>query len=206
MNDLELMLREVAAEIDWPQTPGVTPLQLGDARRRRLRIGRPLAVAFAALLLLAAGAVAVLRGDNQARHPAVHHAQRGFVPLHATGLGKARVSREGFPPGGKVVLRYPGGVVITELQGRFVPQYLFKFLTPSARVDRLRIDGGAARWIPGELRQYVYADRTGAIRTDTVPSGRDVLLWNRGPLLVRLEGARTKAAALAIARGLRAGP
>jgi hypothetical protein len=203
VNDLELILREVAGEIDWPQTPGVTPLQLGDARRRRLRIGRPLAIAFAALLLLAAGAVAVLRGDNEARHPAVHH---GFVPLHATGLGKAGVSREGFPPGGKVVLRYPSGVVITELQGRFVPQYLFKFLGPSVRVDRLRIDGGAARWIQGQVRQYVYTDRTGVTRTDTVPSGHDVLLWNRGSLLVRIEGARTKAAALAIARGLRAGP
>jgi hypothetical protein len=206
VNDLELMLREVAAEIDWPPTPGVTPLQLGAPRRRRLRIGRPLAIAFAALLLLAAGAVAVLRGENKAKRPAVHHAQRGFSPLHATGLGKARVSREGFPPGGKVILRYPGGVVITELQGRFVPQYLFKFLRPNVRVDRLRIDGGAARWIQGEVRQYVYADRTGAIHPDTVPSGADVLLWNRGPLLVRIEGARTKAAALAIARGLHAGP
>ena len=205
MNDLELMLREVAAEIDWPPTPGVTPRQLGDTRRRRFRIGRPLAIAFAALLLLAAGAVAVLRGGEEAKRPAVHHGERGFAPLQAAGLGKARVSREGFPPGGKVVLRYPR-VVITELEGRFVPQYLFKFLRPSVRVDRLRIDGGAARWIQGEVRQYVYADRTGAIRTDIVPSGADVLLWNRGPLLVRIEGARTKAAALAIARGLHAGP
>ena len=205
MNDLELMLREVAAEIDWPPTPGVTPLGVRDTPRRRFRIGRPLAIAFAALLLLAAGAVAVLRGDNQAKHPAVRHAQRGLVPLHATGLGKARGSHEAFPPGGKIILRYPSGVVITELQGHFVPQYLFKFLAPSVRVERLRIDGGAARWIHGEVRQYVYADRKGDIHTDTVPSGADVLLWNRGPLLVRIEGARTKAGALAIARGLRAG-
>src|SRR4051794_25290385 len=71
---LEQMLRVAALDAEWPSTPdleaavvprigGVTPRQTGDAplperiraqrpaRRRRIRFGRPLAIALAALLL-----------------------------------------------------------------------------------------------------------------------------------------------------------
>lgn len=72
MTPLEQMLREAAADVAWPATPdlaarvvpqiqGLTDRQTGDARRRRARIrfGRPLAIALAALLLLAATAAAI---------------------------------------------------------------------------------------------------------------------------------------------------
>jgi hypothetical protein len=68
------------------------------------------------------------------------------------------------------------------------------------------IDGQRALWIHGALHQYAYVDKTGKIRTDSVRTAGDVLLWRHKDLLVRLEGARSKQQALAIARSAREVP
>lgn len=262
MTPLELMLRETAAEIEWPATPdlaaavvpriqGLTDRQTADpdsrppdaARRMRLgaprqargfRIGRPLAVALAILLLLAATAAAVtgirepvldwlgLRSVKVERVPrplpeppgrglalgdrttlAKALARIEFNPVLPIGLGKPTVYYEGFPPGGQLGLVYRGGdLFITEVQGRLEQQYLFKFLQPGTGVSAVTIDGERGLWFKGQ-HQYAYADRDGNLRTDSVRTAGNVLLWRRGDLLLRLEGPRSKREALAIARSVR---
>jgi hypothetical protein len=245
MNPLEQMLRTAGAEADWPATPdlasavvprieGVRPLQVGDvaAPRQRLRFGRPLAIALAALLLLAGSALAIpavrdwlglssveikrvpkplptVRGAGLGLGTHVTldaaRAKLGFRPVVPAGLGAPAVYYDPFPPGGQLGLAYPRGIVITEVQGQLT-QYLAKFLPPGTTMDQLTIDGGRALWIHGAFHQYAYADRTGAIRTDSVRTAGDVLLWRRGNLLVRMEGARSKQQAVAIARSAREAP
>jgi hypothetical protein len=100
---------------------------------------------------------------------------------------------------------YPRGIVITEVEGQLT-RYLAKFLPPGTGMDRVTIDGRRALWIYGALHQYAYADRTGAIRTDSVRTAGDVLLWRHGELLIRIEGARSRQQAVAIARSARAVP
>jgi hypothetical protein len=241
---IEQMLR--STQIDWPDTPdlaaavvprigGVTPLNLEyTTRRRRIpRLRRPLAIAIAALLLLAATAAAIpgirepvldwlgLRSVRVERVPRPlpeppgsklnlgermtleqARAKLGFTPALPTGLGEPTVWYEGFPPGGQLSLVYRGGILVSEVEGRLERDYLFKFLQPGTGVEALRVDGERALWIDGP-HQYAYADRTGALRTDTVRTTGPVLLWRRGELLIRLEGARTKRRALAIARAMR---
>jgi hypothetical protein len=46
-------------------------------------------------------------------------------------------------------------------------------------------------------------DSTGRVQTDRVRLSGNVLLWQQGPVTVRIEGARTLGAALALARSLR---
>ena len=65
MTELELILTEAGAALEWPETPDIAAkvadrLRVAPAapRRRRFRIGRPLALALASLLVLAAGAAA----------------------------------------------------------------------------------------------------------------------------------------------------
>jgi hypothetical protein len=248
MSDLEQMLRAAAADLDWPPTPdltatpqiqGLSDLNTGDspdaglpALRGRLRLGRPLAIALAALLLLAGSALAipavrdwlglasvevkrvpkplpVVRGARLALGAHVTldaaRAKLGFRPLVPAGLGPPTVYYDPFPPGGQLGLVYARGIVITQLQGRLTP-YLAKFIPPGTSLDRLTIEGARALWIHGALHQYAYADRTGAIRTDSVRSAGDVLLWRRGDLLVRIEGARSRQQAVAIARAAREAP
>jgi hypothetical protein len=214
-----------------PRIEGVTPVQPGDSSRRRTprRLRRPLAIAIAALLLLASSALAIpavrdwlgLSTVEVKRVPRplpeapgkrlglgmslsldVARAKLGFAPDIPSGLGKATVYYDPSPPGGQLGLVYPHGIVITELQGHLGP-YLAKFIPPGTTVDRLTINGDRALWIHGALHQYAYADRTGAIRTDSVRTAGDVLLWRRGDLLIRIEGARSRQQAVAIAASAR---
>jgi hypothetical protein len=66
MSTLELMLRDAGAHLDWPPTPDLASAvadriatESAPERVRRPRLRRPLALAMAALLVLAAGASAI---------------------------------------------------------------------------------------------------------------------------------------------------
>jgi hypothetical protein len=131
----------------------------------------------------------------------------GFQPVVPTGLGAPVVWLESFPQGGHLSLVYGSGrILFSEVRGQLARQYLFKFVGPYARVDAVRVDGERGVWIHGHPHQYGYADATGQLRNETVRFAGDVLLWRRGDLLLRLEGARSKAEALRIARAVRAAP
>jgi hypothetical protein len=213
-----------------PRISGVTPLKPGYAPARRLR--RPLVIALAALLLLAGSALAIpavrdwlgLSSVEIKRVPKplptvpgaqlglgtrlsldTARAKLGFRPVLPTGLGIPTVYYDPIPAGGQFGLAYPHGIVITQVQGHVGP-YLKKFIPPGTRVDRLKIAGERALWIHGALHQYVYVDRAGNLHTDSVRTAGNVLLWRHRDLLIRIEGARSKAQALAIARSAREAP
>jgi hypothetical protein len=246
MTALEQMLTATAAELDWPETPDLAARVIARvdghpgatvtaSRRRRvprLRIGRPLAIALAALLVLAGSALAIpavrdwlgLSTVEVKRVPKplpevpgarlslgtrvsldAARAKLGFAAVVPSGIGAPTVYYDAFPPGGQLGLVYPKGIVITELQGH-LERYIAKFLPPGTSMDRLTIDGGRALWIHGALHQYAYADRSGQIRTDSVRTAGDVLLWHRGDLLVRIEGVRSRQQAVAIATSAREAP
>jgi hypothetical protein len=133
-------------------------------------------------------------------------ARLGFAPLMPSGIGRPAVYYDGFVPGGQLGLVYRGGrVLVTEVIGDISTPYVEKFVGAATKIERLRVAGDRALWIRG-LHQYAYLDRAGAIRPDTVRTTGSVLLWRRGKLLLRLEGARSKAEALRIARAVRAVP
>jgi hypothetical protein len=199
---------------------------------RRFRLRRPLVIALAALLLLAGSALAIpavrdwlgLSTVEVKRVPKplpvvpgqklglgtevtldTARAKLAFRPVIPSGIGTPTVYYDPTPSGGQLGLAYPRGIVITEVQGRVGP-YLQKFIPPGTGVDELTIDGERALWIHGALHQYAYVDKTGNIPTDSVRTAGDVLLWRHKDLLVRLEGARSKQQALAIARSAREVP
>jgi hypothetical protein len=219
-----------------PQIGGVTPRHPGDSPRVRVRRPLALALALLLIGAATAAAIPAVRepvldwlglravkiervpralpeaaGSNLALGEqttlARARSRLGFVPVVPAGLGSPTVYYEGFPPGGQLALVYRGGrILLTEVEGSLERRYLFKFLRAGTGVDAIRLDGGRGLWIHGQMHQYVYADRTGAIRTDSVRTAGNVLLWRRHALLLRLEGARTKAEALRVASSLRAAP
>jgi hypothetical protein len=137
---------------------------------------------------------------------AAAQARLAFTPVLPAGLGRPTVYYEGFPPGGQLGLVYRGGrLLITEVQGRLDREYLFKLVRPGTGVEAVRVNGERGLWISG-THQYAYADRNGEIRTDSVRTAGDVLLWRRGELLLRLEGAGSKQEALRIAASVREAP
>jgi hypothetical protein len=119
------------------------------------------------------------------------------------------------PSGGELSLAYrprPGlpraqttrlGLLVSEFRGDIHPDFVHKIAGPGTRIERLTIDGRPAIWIEGAQHFFFYRDPNGDLVEDELRLAQNVLLLERGPLLVRLEGAFDGARAVSIARSLR---
>jgi hypothetical protein len=243
---LERMLADAGQAAEWPPAPDMAPAVARHIReerpasvpRRRFRMRRPVALAFAALLLLTAGAAAVpairdpildflgLRSVKIERVPSLPKlppkTQAGarlglgtrtdfvaawkqvqFTPGLPSGLGNAEVYVDTTTPGGRISLVYRGGkLLLMELEGNLVLQFLAKFIPPGTTVERVMVQGERGLWIHGALHEFAYQDANGEFRTESVRLAGDTLLWRSKGLLMRLEGAKTKAEALRIANSV----
>ena len=200
--------------------------------RRRRPARRTLAVAFAALLLLAGAAMAApptrhailrvlgLRGVRIERvtHlpplPAGPGARLGLgrrIPLararHAAGF--TALLPPGSPaaylghdiPGGRISL-LTGPVLIIEFRGTATP-FVFKLIGPGTKLKQVHVNGGPGVYLSGAPHEVLFEAQTGQIQTDRVRLAGNVLIWQQGPLTVRIEGTHTLGQALALARSLR---
>jgi hypothetical protein len=142
-------------------------------------------------------------------------ARLAFPPLVPAGLGHPDgvYIRRGVP-GGELSLAYrprPGlprarstrlGLLVSEFRGDLDRNYVGKIVGPAGLVDRLRLDGGRAIWIEGVEHFFFYRDPTGRVIEHELRLAQNVLLVERGKLLVRLEGAFSRERAIRIARSL----
>lgn len=201
-------------------------------RGRGLRLSRRALAAAAALTLLAGGtAMAVpasrnevltvlgLRGARLERVPAlptIGRRQRArldlgrripldaaraavnFTPLLPPHVDTAYLAHD--VPGGRLSL-IVGTELITELRGSSQP-YFLKLLDPQTRARRLRIAGSPGVYLSGGVHAVLFAARNGSVRSEAIRLAGNVLLWQRGALTIRIEGARSLPEALALARSL----
>jgi hypothetical protein len=93
------------------------------------------------------------------------------------------------------------GLLISEFRGDLLGDYVRKVVTGASRIERLRIGGGRGIWIAGAPHFFFYGT-DGAITEDELEVAENVLLLQRGSLLVRLEGALDRTEASRIARSL----
>ena len=73
---------------------------------------------------------------------------------------------------------------------------------PGGVVERLTVDGGEAIWIEGVPHFFFYRDPAGRVIETELRLAQNVLLVERGDVLVRLEGAFSRERAIRIARSL----
>ena len=202
-------------------------------RRRGRPARRTLVLALAATLLLAGGAMAVpptrheilqvlgLRGVkiervrrlppaaartglrlglgrpiplNRARHAA------GFTAVLPPGPAVAFLGHD--VPGGRISVLI-GRVLIIEFRGSSSAPFIFKMVGPGTRLERVRINGGPGFYLSGAPHVVIFQTQTGEIQADNVRLAGNVLIWQQGPLTIRIEGARTLATARALAQSLR---
>jgi hypothetical protein len=207
--------------------------RLPERRARHIRFARrSLALALAAVLLLAGAAMAVpstrhtilrvlgLRGVSIERVPSLPPLPQGRGA--ALGLGKRipldRARRAAsfaalMPPsptaaylkrdvaGGRVSV-LTGRVLITEFRGTAIP-IVYKLIGPGTHVARTRIDGGPAVYIYGAPHEVIFMLPGGEVRSQRVRMQGNVLIWQRGPVTLLIEGTHTLRQALALARSLR---
>jgi hypothetical protein len=119
------------------------------------------------------------------------------------------------PAGGELSLGYrpraglpraqttPFGLLVSEFRGDIHPDLVGKLAGPGTRIERMRIGGRPAVWIEGAPHFFFYRDPDGNIVEGELRLAQNVLLLERGRLLVRFEGAFDRDRAVAIARSLR---
>jgi hypothetical protein len=95
------------------------------------------------------------------------------------------------------------GLLVTEFRGDVAPEYVRKFAGEATVIDQFRVGGERAIWMEGALHVFVYRDADGSFVNETLRVAGNVLLLERGPLLIRFEGAFGRARALELARSLR---
>lgn len=111
------------------------------------------------------------------------------------------------PLGGRISFLYPRAnrppLLVTEFRGEAPRILVRKLLGPGTRVEELRIAGDPAIWLSGRPHVFVFTDAGGQIRQERVRLAGSTLIRASDGLVVRIEGARSRAEAIRIARGLR---
>jgi hypothetical protein len=105
--------------------------------------------------------------------------------------------------GARVTLVYRGGdVTLTELRGSTGPELVRKLTPPSTPVRRVLVGAQPGLYVGGP-HVVLFRDASGQIVEDRAQTAGRALLWQRGPLLLRLEADVGSVRALQIARSVR---
>jgi hypothetical protein len=109
------------------------------------------------------------------------------------------------PPDGMVSLVYgtpdEPRALFTMFRGT-VDEVIFKKVAAGTHIASLRIDGESGYFLSGEPHEFSYFDRTGQYRQEIVRLAGNTLLWERGPLTLRLEADVNREEAVEIARSV----
>jgi hypothetical protein len=116
-----------------------------------------------------------------------------------TGVSAAYISND--VAGGRISLT-AGTLLMTEFRGTSRP-FILKLIAVGTRAVRTRVGGDPAVYLEGAQHEVFFLDAHRKPRTDEVRLAGNVLLWQHGPLTLRIEGARSLGEALALARSLR---
>jgi hypothetical protein len=95
------------------------------------------------------------------------------------------------------------GLLVTEIRGDLMPDFFQKLAPQATAIEELTVNGEPAAWIEGAEHFFFYRAPGGEVVEDELRLAQNVLLMQRGPLLVRLEGAFDRDRALEIAASLR---
>lgn len=139
----------------------------------------------------------------------------GFSPLVPRGIGRPdAVFVSGRVAGGELSLTYPPahgmpatgsarlGLLVNEFRGDFAPEYMGKIAGQATHIERLRADGDRAIWIEGAPHLFFYRPPDSDFAESELRLAHNVLLVERGNLLIRLEGSFNRERALELAHSL----
>jgi hypothetical protein len=139
-----------------------------------------------------------------------------FEPLVPADLGEPDgVYVDEVVPGGQLSLTYrarPGlpearstgvGLLVDEFRGDLAPEYMGKIASQATSVDEFSLDGEKAIWLEGAPHFFFYRTTDQPIVEDQLRIAQNVLLLEKGNLLIRLEGAFNRDRAVELARSLR---
>jgi hypothetical protein len=110
------------------------------------------------------------------------------------------------PGGGQVAFLWDGDrprpLLLTQIAALPEP-VVGKAAGPRTRIEELTVEGEPGFWLSGSPHEFGFLSPDGMFHTDRLRLAGDTLIWNRDGVLLRLEGAPSKARALEIARSVR---
>lgn len=118
------------------------------------------------------------------------------------------------PPQSEVTLVYrsrPGiktsgqtgvAVLITEASGTVDDRYFGKMIGPGSSLEEVTVKGHRGYWISGAPHDFFFIDADGQFRSETMRLASNVLIFESGGTIIRIEGDLTKTQVLAIANSL----
>jgi hypothetical protein len=117
------------------------------------------------------------------------------------------------PNGGLATLLYtpqagrpaaaPGiGMLLTEFRAAVSDDYVRKLVGNGARIEAVTVDGERGYWLEGAPHVMVFADENGRFFEDQARLAGNTLIWERGPLTLRLESALSRDEAIRLAASL----
>ncbi|MBA2384985.1 MAG: hypothetical protein H0V68_10050 [Actinobacteria bacterium] len=233
MNELERRLVALGAEVEYSPTPRFDLSFAYEGRRTWRPRLRPLAIALTALVVITAGVLTFSPGARSAfleilriRGATVERVEKlPEVPVQRFDFGE-RVSRAeaerragfelvdvGDPEAifvrrGNVVSLVYGPVgrprlVLTELRGGIFEGFVKKAVAGGTTVEEVEVDGEPGLFVSGNEHYVMFRNANGQIDDESTYLAGTVLLWNRGPLLLRLEGDLKRDEALELARSVK---
>lgn len=227
MSELERRLRELGGEIAYPATPRFD-LGFDRRPDRAVRL-RPLALAFAILLAALAGLLALSPGARSAfleifrlkgatverveTLPEVEAQRLDFGEEVSRAEAERRVGFElldlGEPDAvyvrdGRIASLVYGDpesprLVLSQLRGGVYDGFVKKAGGAGTLVEEVRVGGERGLFVSGDEHFVMFLDEHGEIADERTYLAGTVLLWNRGDLLLRLEGDLTRDEALELA-------
>lgn len=231
MSELERSLRGLREEIAWPETPRLR-LELEPRRRplrRPLVLAfAVLAVTLAGVLALSPGARSAfleifdLRGASVElveTLPRVETQRLDYgdrvtraeaerrVGFRLLGLAGEEPDGVYVRPGGRVATLVYGDpirprLVLTQLRGAVFDGFVKKVAASGTRVDEVEVGGEQGLFVSGGEHYVIFRNARGDLEDEPTYLAGDVLLWNRGELLLRLEGDFGRAEALELAESV----
>jgi hypothetical protein len=231
MSELELRLSALRDEIAWPETPQLEPaFEPARARRlplRPLALGFAILLAvLAGVLAFSPGARSAFLEIFRIRGATVERVESlPNVPAQRVDFGE-RVSREeaerrvGFElldlggepdaifvrPDGLASGVYGGParprLVLSQARGAIYEGFVKKTAGGRTIVRDVTVEGEPGLFVTGADHFVMFRDENGSISDERTYLAGTVLLWNRGLLLLRLEGDLTLAKALELARSV----
>jgi hypothetical protein len=129
----------------------------------------------------------------------------GFDLLQPEGLGEPDLVYVKEP--GMVSLVYGRDLdvrlIFSQVHGVIDEGFIFKKVGAGGTiVEELEVDGAPGLFLTGEPHGFAYTTADGSFHDEPVYLARDVLLWERGPLTLRLEGELTREQALELAESV----
>ena len=231
MSELELRLSALRDEIAWPETPTFA-LELEPARPPRRPLLRPLALGLAVALAVLAGVLALSPGARSAflelfrlegatvelvdTLPEVEARQPDFGERVSREEAERRVGFELLDVGepdavfarGQTMASLVYGpvdrprLVLSQLRGTVWDGFVKKAAGTGTTVEEVSVDGERGLFVTGDDHYVMFVDENSSITDEPTYLAGTVLLWNRGPLLLRLEGDLTRAEAVELAESV----